>query len=156
MLGDLGHVETAHQPQRQHQLRPGHQRRVAGHEEQGHPVVERRAAGGQLVGADRVVRCHGVLLGDLGGEALEHATTTVVVDPSTLGDADAPRGQVVGRPALVRLLHGAGDGHRGVLLGVVDAARPRCESAYDAGPGSEELLGVELTWPHHPIVSRGG
>ena len=47
-------------------------------------------------------------------------------------------------------VHGSGDRLGGVLLGVVEAARPRRQSTYDAWPGGPELL---VGRPHDPMVA---
>ena len=69
-----------------------------------------------------------------------------------LATLDAPGGQVV----YAVLVDGARHRLGGVLLGVVEAARPRREGSHDAWPGGPELLGWSDARPMVAAVQQGG
>ena len=118
------------------------------------PRRRRRRAGRAGRRARRAGRRGGLVCGhrfsggQLRREPREDAASTVVVDPGALGDAHAPGGEVVD----VVPVDGARERLGGVLLGVVEAARPRRQSTHDAWPGGPELL---VGRPHGPMVAAG-
>ena len=137
--GGLGDAQPADDAQCEHHLRARRQCLVARDEQEGQPVVE---GVGQLTGVHvsrRLLGCQ------LRHEAREGAAPTSVVDPGALGDVHAPGRQVVD----VVSDESPRDRLRGVLLGIVQAARPRRQDAHDARPGGPELLAARV---HHPML----
>ena len=142
----LGDGQPADDAQRQDHPGAWRQRLVTGDEEQGDPVVE---LVGHVVRRVRWVVCGHRFSGDeVRRDPREHLASAVVIDPGSLRNAHAPGGEVVD-PIPV---HGAGERLGGVLLGVVEAARPRRQSTYDAWPGGPEVL---VGQPHDPMVAAG-
>ncbi len=143
MHGCLGDGQPAHDAQCQDHPGAWRQRLVACDEEQGDSVVEvvRQVVGGFVCG-HRFSGCQ------LRRDPREDSASTVVVDPGSLRDAHAPCGEVVD----MFLVHSSGERLGGVLLGVVEAARPRRQCSYDAWPGGLELL---VGQPHDPMVAAG-